>query len=108
MKTREERMMITKHAQPPLRKPPRRDPGSAELDPAKVSATLRDLALRAHQLVRAIDGNATGPGAGDPEQELTEILAQIVRLQRTLASHQMDGLCTYVAALRERVEECLG
>jgi hypothetical protein len=35
------------------------------------------------------------------------VQAQIVRLQRNLGSHQLDDLATYVAALRERVEERL-
>ena len=73
---------MMKQAQPTLRKPPRRDQGSNDLDPAKLSVTLRELALRAHQLVRAIDGSSSS--ADDPEQELTEVHAQIVRLQRTL------------------------
>ena len=47
------------------------------------------------------------PGADGSEEELTEVHAQIVRLQRNLGSHQLDDLATYVAALRERVEECL-
>ena len=97
--------MIMNKAQPTLRKPPLRDQGSSDLDPAKLSTTLRDLALRAHQLVRTTDGS--GPGADSAMGELTEVHAQIVHLQRNLGSHQLDDLATYVSALRERVEECL-
>jgi hypothetical protein len=97
--------MIMKQAKPPFRKPPLRDQGSDDLDPAKLSTTLRELALRAHQLVRAMD--ESGPGADSSEEELTEVHAQIVRLQRNLGSHQLEDLATYVSALRERVEECL-
>jgi hypothetical protein len=97
--------MIMNKAKPTFRKPPQRDPGSSDLDPAKLGNTLRELALRAHQLVRATDGS--GPGADGSEEELTEVHAEIVRLQRNLGSHQLDDLATYVAALRERVEECL-
>jgi hypothetical protein len=97
--------MIMKHAKPTLRKPPARDHGSSDLDPAKLSTTLRELALRAHQLVRASD--ASGPGAENSEEELTEVHDQIVRLQRNLGSHEFEDLATYVSALRERVEECL-
>ena len=98
--------MMTKQAQPTLRKPPRHDPGTSDLDLAKLSTMLRELALRAHQLVRAADG--ASPGADDSEQEeLTKVHAQIVSLQRNLDSHQLDDLATYVSALRERVEECL-
>ena len=97
--------MIVNQAKPTLRKHPARDQGSRDLDPAKLGTTLRELALRAHQLVRATDGS--GPGADGSEEELTEVLTQIVRLQRNLGSHQLDDLATYVAALRERVEETL-
>ena len=97
--------MMMKQAQPALRKPPQRDQGSGDIDPAKLSATLRELALRAHRLVRARDN---GDGAtSDSERELTEVHAQIVCLQQSLGSHQLDDLATYVSALKERVEECL-
>jgi hypothetical protein len=94
--------MIVNQAQPTLRKAPLRDQGSGDLDPAKLSTTLRELAMRAHELVRAIDGS--GPGA---DESLVEVHAQIVRLQRNLGSHRLDDLATYVSALRERVEESL-
>ena len=97
--------MIMNKAQPTFRKPPLRDQESSDLDPAKLSATLRELALRAHQLVRAMDGS--GSGAVGSEEELMEVHSQIVRLQRNLGSHQLEDLATYVSALRERVEECL-
>ena len=97
--------MIMNKAQPTLRKLPLRDQGSAELDPAKLGTTLRELALRAHQLVRAMD--ESGPGADCSEEELTQVHAQIVRLQRNLGSHRLDDLAIYVCALRERVEDCL-
>ncbi len=97
--------MIMNKAKPTFRKSPLRDQRSSDLDPSKLGTTLRDLALRAHQLVRATDGS--GRGADGSEKELTEVLAQIVRLQRNLGSHQLDDLATYVDALRERVEECL-
>ena len=94
--------MIMNQAQPTLRKPSLRDQGSGDLDPAKLSSTLRELATRAHELVRATDG--PGPGA---DESLVEVHAQIVRLQRNLGSHRLDDLATYVSALRERVEESL-
>jgi hypothetical protein len=96
---------MMKQAQPSLRKFIRRDSGNSEHDPAKLSASLRELALRAHGLVRAADASATGVNGS--EQELREVLAQIVRLQRNLGSHQLDELTTYVSALRARVQECL-
>jgi hypothetical protein len=101
--------MIMRQAQPSLRKPPRRDQGSIEPDPAKLSATLRELAVRAHELVRAVDGFASGAGPDSDglEQELTEVYDQIVQLQQNLRALHLDGLATYVSALRERIKECL-
>ena len=92
-------------AQPALRKPLRRDQASTDLDPAKIGVTLRELALQAHQLVRAINGSDVG--SDQARQELTKVHARIVHLQRNLGSHQLDDLVTYVSALRKRVEECL-
>jgi hypothetical protein len=98
--------MMMKQAKPTLRNLPRRDSGSSNLDPANLSIMLRELALRAHQLVRAVD--ASFPGTADSEHaELAEVHAQILSLQRKLGSHQLNDLGTYVSALRERVEEYL-
>jgi hypothetical protein len=94
------------YAQPTLRKVLRRDQGSSDLDPAKLGATLRELSVRAHQLVRAM-ASADERG-GESKKELAEIYAQIVRLQRSLNAHHLDELATYVAALRQRVAESLG
>ncbi len=82
MKICEERVTKMKQAQSTLRKLHRRDHGTGELDPAKLGATLRELAMRAHQLVRAV--SETGPDKDDAERELAEVHAQIVRLQRNL------------------------
>jgi hypothetical protein len=97
--------ILMKHAQPTLRKPVRRDVGASDLDPSKLGTTLRELSLRAHELVRAIDSSDLG--TDESEQELTEVHAQIVRLERTLGAHQLDDLAIYVSALRQRVAECL-
>ncbi len=61
-------------------KPPRRGHDGRDLDPARMSAR---------------------------ESKLIELHAQIVQLERNLGAHRGDDLATYVAALRERVEECL-
>jgi hypothetical protein len=98
--------MIMKQAKPTLRNLPRRELGSSDLDPAKLSTMLRELASRAHELVRAVD--ASFPGTADSEQaELAKVYAHILSLQRNLGSHQQDDLGMYVSALRERVEEYL-
>ena len=94
-----------KYAQPTLRKPPRRDQGKTDFEPSKLGSTLRELAVRAHQLVRALD---TSDHSAEKAKELAEVYAQLVRLQRVLNAHQLDELATYVSALRQRVAECLG
>ncbi|MFI5454366.1 MAG: hypothetical protein ACHRXM_02855 [Isosphaerales bacterium] len=106
--------MILRQAQPTLYKPPRRDQGSGEHDPAKLSAKLRELAVRAHHLVRATDASESEPRLGedqdiasDRERELKKVHAQIVQLQRNLHAQNLNGVATYVSALRQRVEEYL-
>jgi hypothetical protein len=92
--------MVLTRAQPTLRTQPRRDAVSGYVDPASLSATLRELAMEAHRLVRATDG-------ADHEQELTEVHERIVQLERSLDQHKLGDLATYVSALRQRVEEHL-
>lgn len=101
--------MIMRQAKTTLRKPPWRDQGSSDHDPAQLSASLRELALRAFQLVRARDGSESEfeRRADCSETELKDVHGQIVQLQRALRAHHMDDLAAYVTALRERVEECL-
>jgi hypothetical protein len=104
-------MIMMTRAQPTLRTPPRREAesGHFDLDPANLGATLRELAMQAHQLVRATDvtRRAPGPIASDQERELTEVLARIVQLERTLDEQDLGDLASYVSALRHRVEERL-
>jgi hypothetical protein len=101
--------MITRPAKTTLRKPPRRDEGTSDHDPAQLSASLRELSLRAFKLVRARDGSASKFERGGDclEKELKDVHGQIVQLQRALRAHYMDDLAAYVTALRERVEESL-
>lgn len=94
-----------KYAQPTLRKPPRRDPASGDLDPSKLGTALRELSVRAHQLVRAMD--KADASAGESQHELRDVYTQIVRLQRSLNAAHLGELATYVSALRQRVAECL-
>ena len=110
-------MMMMTRAQPVLRTPPRRDAESGNnsnsngnLDAAHLSATLRDLAMRAHQLVRATDPTRTVPGpmASDMQRELIDVHSQIVQLERSLDEQDVgNGLASYVSALRQRVAERL-
>ena len=104
--------MYLKQAQPILRKPLRRDFGSADHDPAALSSSIRELALRAHDLVREADVCKSEPGSGgnrssELESLLTELHAQIVQLQRKLPVQNFGDLALYVSALRQRVEERL-
>jgi hypothetical protein len=101
--------MITKQSKTTIRKPPWRDQGTGDHDPAQLSASLRDLAIRAFHIVRARDGSGARFGAGDDRSEkaLRDVHGQIVRLQRALCAQHMDDLAAYVTALRQRVEECL-
>jgi len=106
--------MILRQAQPTLYKPPRRDQGSGEHDPAKLSAKLRELAVWAHHLVRATDASGSEPRLGadleiasDREHELIKVHVQIVQLQRNLHAQNLESVATYVSALRRRVEEYL-
>ena len=45
--------------------------------------------------------------AADMQRELTEVLARIVQLERSLDQQDLGGLASYVSALRQRVEERL-
>jgi hypothetical protein len=101
--------MITKTTKTTLRKPPRHDHGTGDHDPAQLSASLRELAIRAFRLVRARDRSASefGGGVDCSEKALKEVHGQIVQLQRALGAQNMDDLAAYVTALRQRVEECL-
>jgi hypothetical protein len=89
----------------PTRRLFRPHPGS-ELrhDPAALSATLRELATRAHQVVRS--ARADGLSAHS-RKELGELHAQIVQLQRSLQAQSLDGLVPYVSALRQEVRSLL-
>jgi hypothetical protein len=95
--------------QPTVGFPIWRDPASGEREPARLSAKIRELALRGHELMRAWDDSAFGAGRGAhaPELELSEVHVQIVQLERILRTSRFDDLAGYVAALRERVEELL-
>ena len=106
--------MLLKESQLTLGKLLRRKLGSGDHDPAALSASIRELALRAHQLVRAGDLSKsearTGTGTNHSsklEEELTELHAQIVQLQRKLPVQRFGDLALYVSALRQRVEERL-
>ena len=69
-------------------------------DPAGASATLRELATRAHKAVRAaqVEGHSARC-----QQELVAVHARIVQLQRSLQAQSLEGLVPYVLALRDEV-----
>ncbi len=83
--------MLLKEAQPTIHKLRRREAAGPEHDPATLGAALRELAVRAHRLVRTMDKTrlhpAPRPDAGtlfNLERELVELHAEIVQLQRNL------------------------
>jgi hypothetical protein len=92
----------------------RREPVGVEHDPAASSATLRELAVRAHRLVREMDEAQSRPAAEidqgmlfNLEQELVELRSEIVQLERRLRSQNLGSLAAYVLALKQRVDGCL-
>jgi hypothetical protein len=104
--------MISTRSQTTFRRPQRRDPTGGEHDPAKLSASLRELAIRAYRLVRDRAGSdwERTPGTSaelsvDADQSLREVHAQIIQLQRRLRAHDLHDLAAYVSCLRQRVEE---
>jgi hypothetical protein len=106
--------MLLKEAAPTLQRPRRREPAVIESDPAALSASLRELAVRAHRLVRSADGlRSRSTSDADPgfrfnlEQELSELRCEIAQLERRLKAQNLVGLASYVSALRQRVAESL-
>jgi hypothetical protein len=106
--------MLLKKPQPILHKPLRRELASGDHDAAILSSSIRELALRAHRLVRAVDVCRADGGAGTNadryaklKYELIELHAQIVQLQRKLPAQRFGDLALYVSALRQRVEDRL-
>jgi hypothetical protein len=74
-------------------------------DPAGFGAALREIAVRAHRAVRALDAMAT---AEDSLRELADLHLRIVQLQRCLDAGTQQGLASYLSALRREVELRLG
>jgi hypothetical protein len=75
---------------------------------------LRELSLEAHRLVRAIDASAAkdGPGAdreltSELQRDLAFVHGEVVELQRNLRAQNLHHLASYVASLRQNVEEYL-
>ena len=106
--------MLLKEAHLTLQRPRRREPALIESDPATLSASLRELAVKAHRLVRSIDELHAQPASeADPgyrfnlEQELRELRSEITQLERRLKAQNLSHLAGYVSALRERVADCL-
>ena len=97
-----------------LPRPHRREPTSGEHDAAKLSSSLRELAVKAHRLIRENTGSDWGqkldPTAelsSEAEDALTEVHAQIAQLERRLRAQNLHELVAYVSALRQRIEKRL-
>jgi hypothetical protein len=106
--------MLLKEALPTLHRLRRREPAVIESDAATLSASLRELAVRAHRLVRTANELRSQPAsASDPgfrfnlEQELYELRTEIGQLERRLRAQNLVGLIPYVSALRQRVADSL-
>jgi hypothetical protein len=112
--TQQERMMLLKEKQSTHQKLRRIEPAGVEHDPAASSAVLREVAVRAHRLVREMDDSRTRPTSEhnegvlfNLERELIELRSEINQLERRLQAQDLGGLAAYVMALRQRVDECL-
>ncbi len=106
--------MLLQETQSTHQKLRRREPAGVEHDPAASSAMLRELAVRAHRLVREMDDARSRPVSVidqgtlfNLEQELIELRSEIIQLERRLQAQSLGGLAAYVVALRQRVEDSL-
>jgi hypothetical protein len=106
--------MLLKEAISTLQRPRRREPAVIESDAAALSASLRELAVRAHRLVRSADEfRLRSTSDADPgyrfnlEQELFELRSEIGQLERRLKAQNLGDLAAYVSALRQQVAESL-
>jgi hypothetical protein len=99
--------MIAKEFRHSVRKPARRYPSGHNEDIAQISAALRELAVRAHRLVRTSEGVDVAAISDDNRAELIDLKSRILELQRQLCAQRLSSLGAYVSALRERVEERL-
>jgi hypothetical protein len=109
--------MISTRAKPTRRIPhqPRRNEAIAKgfHDPAALSTALREVAISAHRAVRASQDLRSRPEAdadlvADSRRELSALDARIVQLQRSVHAQSLNGLATYVEALRQKVLLALG
>ena len=69
-------------------------------DAADMAASLRSLATRAHEAVKAFESRKHRPGG----HELAELLAAIHELENDFRAQNLDDLVPYVTALRQQVE----
>lgn len=78
-------------------------------DAADLAAMLRDLTVRAHHAVRAIDTapDRSGPAMADARRELVALRPRISELQQSLDAVTQQGLASYLAALSREVESRL-
>jgi hypothetical protein len=104
--------MLAQRVQSNLRKSLRHHLPRVESDPAYLSAKLRELALRTYHAVRM----KSDPGPADGQQSVLHSLSrhdwadlhsQIVQLERALDARRLESLASYVAALRQKIENCL-
>jgi len=107
--------MLVKDVPQISRKPLRFESSNLPSDPAYLSAKLRELALRAYRAVRTEGDGTLGNGHARrevvfhaaSEHDWTELHGEIVQLERALNGQQLSLLASYVAALRQEVENRL-
>jgi hypothetical protein len=99
---------------PPDHRKPRCCRQRTPYDPSEIAATIRELAVRAHRLVRAKRAPEGLPRphfliALEPSREwnLDEVYSRIVQLEADLHANRLGSLAGYVAALRRQVEDHL-
>ena len=92
--------MLLKEAQPTLQRLRRHEPAVVAMIRPALSDSLRELAVRAHRLVRSTDELRSQPRSdADPgylfnlEQELFELRSEIARLERRLQSAEPRRSC---------------
>jgi hypothetical protein len=99
--------MIVKESRHSARKSTHRYPSGHDQDVAQISASLRELAVRAHRLVRTSEDADFAAISDENRAELIDVHTRIVELHRQLGAQRLSQLGSYVSALRERIQERL-
>ena len=80
-------------------------------NPAKISRKVRELANRSHRVLKAgtrQDDPSQKLGPQDTAEDLSDLRAQVARLQQKIHARRLGVLVPWVDALRLQVEDRLG